>query len=284
MSVYEARPLKRVRATKAEMGARYAALVNIINETAPTSVRHAYYGAITQHLIEKDTAQTKRSNYGKIQRGVLRLRRASVIDYADIVDNTRWMRKPESFSDIDEAVMHWHRSYRRDLWASNDVLLEVWCESESIAGVLQDVTFRWDVPLLPCKGYSSETFAYNAAANWLRDEERTPAVLYVGDLDLHGKQIEADLRRKLEGFYGDEVEWHRVGLTEEQVEEHGLEALATKSGHWEAEALPPDVMRRDLESWIEEYVTQAELTAHKAAEKSEREILDTIIKTARGAP
>jgi hypothetical protein len=270
---------RRVRATKAGMEERYATIIGLVQEAAPTSVRHAYYAAITRHLISKDTGATKRSNYNKIQRAILRLRREGLIAYGDIVDNTRWMRKPSSWSDLDEYLADAQRGYRRDLWAGGGWRLEVWCESESIAGVLNDVTYTWDVPLLPCKGYSSETFAYNAASHW-RADDRSPAVLYVGDLDLHGKQIEADLRRKLEGFYGEPVEWTRVGITLEQVEQYGLEDLATKAGHWEAEALPPDVMRIELEAEIERFVDDDALDVHKAVEEAERETLQAFMRRA----
>lgn len=278
--VYAARPIKRVRATNAEMERRRQAVIGMVEESAPTSVRHVYYQAITQHLIAKDTGGS-RSNYNKIQRAILQLRRSGDIDYGNIVDSTRWRRKPSSWSNLERYIDSVQRSYRRDLWASQDTLLEVWCESESIAGVLVDVTAKWDVPLLPCHGYSSETFAWGAAENWLGDD-RDPVVLYVGDLDRHGKQIEADLRRKLEGFYGSEVDWTRVGITEEQIEANNLGELATTKGHWEAEAVPPDIMRTDLEFEIESYVPAAALQAHQVAEKSERDLMRSIMDTARG--
>lgn len=260
------------------MEARYAAITDIVAETWPTSVRHSYYVAITRGLVAKDTSGSH-ANYGIVQRAILNLRRRGDIPYRSIVDSTRWMRKPDSYGDLTDGLENFQRAYRKDMWASGDTLLEVWCESESIAGVLQDVTWKWDVPLLPTHGYSSETFVWGAADNWLSDD-RTPVVLYVGDLDKHGKQIEADLRSKLEGFYGSEVEWTRVGITEEQIEEHGLQDMATKRGHWEAEALPPDIMRQELETEILEYIDPNMLAAHEAAEESERDILRTILEVA----
>lgn len=278
--LYAARPITRQRATQAEMEERRRVIEEIVTMSAPASVRHIYYLAVTRHLVQKDTGGS-RSNYNRVQRAVLDMRRSGRIDYADIVDTTRWLRKPSSWSGVNAYLESVQRSYRRDLWARQGVRLEVWCESESIAGVLLDVTSRWDVPLLPSHGYSSETFAWGAADNW-RDDDREPVVLYVGDLDLHGKQIEADLRRKLEGFYGSEIEWTRVGITEEQIENHNLGDLATKEGHWEAEALPPDIMRDELTKHIEIHVSDLELQAHLAAEKSERDILRRIVAVAQG--
>lgn len=172
------------------MSERYRTIEAIVAATAPSSVRHIYYAAIVRRLIGKDTKATKRSNYGKIQRAVLRMRRDGHIDYRDIVDNTRWMRKPRSWSDLDAALRDWQSEYRRDMWASEGVLLEVWCESESLAGVLNEITTEWDIPLLPIHGYTSESFAWGAVDSWLADD-RPPVVLYVGDWDTHGRRMSA---------------------------------------------------------------------------------------------
>lgn len=275
MRPYEARPIRRERASKAEMEHRYEVILELVAESAPSSVRHAYYQAIGRGLVEKDTAKDKRSNYNKIQRAILDLRRTGRLSYDDIVDSTRYYLKRESYLDLGEAFDAWSEHYRRDHWMRGDVLVEVWCESQSIAGVLQAVTERRGLPLFPCKGFSSETFAYEAARNW-RNDERDPVVLYVGDLDLKGKQIEQALRGRLEAFYGRAVTWFRVGLTEEQVHRHGLEGLATVPGHWEAEVLPADVMRDYLDSYIDSFWDAEAFAPSLAAEESEREGLKAI--------
>lgn len=277
---YGARRTNGQRATKAGMETRRETVVQLVEASASTSVRHVYYQAIGVHLVEKDTKKSRR-NYNKIQRTILDLRRSGRIPYEAIVDSTRYMLKRESYFDVEDALNVWSQNYRRDHWMRGDVLLEVWCESQSIAGVLSDVTDKWGLPLFPCKGYSSETFAYEAAANW-RIDERDPVILYVGDLDLHGKQIEQDLRRKLEAFYGRSVVWVRVGLTEVQVKRHGLEGLATAPGHWEAEVLPADVMRNYLGVAIEDHWDAERFAPSLAAEESEREILASIIATKGG--
>jgi hypothetical protein len=51
-------------------------------------------------------------------------------------------------------------------------------------------------------------------------------VLYVGDLDLSGGQIEDNTRRVLVRETGRDLNWRRVALTAEQRDEHGLAALA----------------------------------------------------------
>jgi hypothetical protein len=53
-AVYEAGHIRRSRATRAEMEDRYEALIEIVNESAPTGVRFVYYRAATQHIVPKD--------------------------------------------------------------------------------------------------------------------------------------------------------------------------------------------------------------------------------------
>ena len=47
-------------------------------------------------------------------------------------------------------------------------------------------------------------------------------MLYLGDLDLCGNDIENNTQRVLERETGELLDWERLALTEEQAEEHNL--------------------------------------------------------------
>jgi len=70
-SAYEASPIKRRRATKAEMGERAQFLIRYAEEHGPMTVRGLYYQAEVNGVpgITKDDA--------KVQQQVLNLRRAT---------------------------------------------------------------------------------------------------------------------------------------------------------------------------------------------------------------
>ena len=72
-----------------------------------------------------------------------------------ISDNTRWMRKPQTFESLEAALRHTAAYYRRDLWADNEVYVEIWLEKDALAGVVVDITDEYDVPLMVARGYSS---------------------------------------------------------------------------------------------------------------------------------
>jgi hypothetical protein len=273
----------RHRATKAEMAERHGRIADIVITGGPMSVRHAYYRAVVEGLVEK-----RDSGYRKVQAAVLRLRRERRIPYDLVVDTTRWMRKPQTFASLEDVLRTTARTYRRNLWLDSDWRLEVWCESESIAGVVHDVTWEWDVPLMPCKGFTSETFAYGAAEAWATDG-RTPVVLYVGDFDPHGLEIENALRNRLAEFYGDDFLWTRLGITLDQVVALGLWDTGTEPkkdyGYplaWEAEAIPAEHLRQLVDEAIEGYADPRRLETLRQAEASEREILLSMV--GRAAP
>lgn len=273
---YTARPTRR-RATQQEMLERRAALVDLAYDHGPCSVRHLYYRATVAKVpgIDKSSA-----GYDKVQRLVLALRRDGSIPYHLVVDGTRWMRKQRTYDSVADALAATAQLYRRNLWSSSSWRVEVWAESDSIASTIYPVTNRWDVPLMVTRGQSSETFAYNAAAAWAESPNVDPVVLYIGDHDPAGLDIEESLRGKLENFHGSSVSWDRVGVTWAQAEALDLPGTPPKlkgrrrpypfDRAVEAEALPPRLLSELLDQAIEVYVDTHELDLLKMVEAEEK--------------
>jgi hypothetical protein len=276
--------IKRYRAGRSEMEERHQAVIEIVRENQPTGIRFTYYTATTRGLVPKT-----QSGYDKIQRAVLRLRREGAIPWNWIVDTNRWMRKPETWGSLDEMLADAAVSYRRALWRDTGVAVEVWCESESVAGVLYPITAKWDVPLYPIKGQTSDSFAYGAAQNYRADDRRL-VIFYVGDHDPHGYEIESNLRAKLIEHSGrEDIEWSRLACDATDVERFGLsgstpkkpsyvDAMTGQHVPWtgpavEVEALSPRWLRRQLGDWIGEFVDPEAVRLTQIAEDSEREIL-----------
>lgn len=272
-AAYGTRPTSRARATAEEMQGRRDLLVQLASEHGPCSVRHLFYASVVAGMpgIGKDS-----NGYRKVQRLALELRRAGLIPYRLIVDNTRLARFVDTWEDPDDFLADLAGFYRRDLWSRGDWRVEVWCESDSISSTVAEVVItKWRLQLMVCRGFSSETFAYNAAEAW-RDSDRQPVVLYIGDHDPHGLEIERNLRDKLTEFSEVQPVWTRVGVTWEQVEELALPGTAPKKAYGyplavEAEALPAPLLRDLLDGEIGRYVDQHRLEVLMQAEAEERE-------------
>lgn len=261
------------RATQAEMEARYSSLVALAHEHGPCSVRHIYYRAVVDQIVTKDD-----SGYNKVQRAVLHLRREGSIPYWLITDNTRYRISPDVWTGPEAALRHVADSYRRDLWAS-DVRVEVWVESDSIAGTIQQVTQQWAVPLFVCRGQVSESFAHSAVEEWHHDPDQHRVVLYIGDHDPAGLEIEVNLVEKIRRFNESKVsfDFTRVAVTWDQIAAQDLPGSPPKKEYGfpravEAEALPPNDLRELINTEIDRHADPHQLSVLRTAEQSEREI------------
>ena len=280
--VYAASPIKRRRATKAEMEQRADFLIEYADEHGPITVRGLYYQAEVR-LIPGITKNDK--DYAKVQHQVLDLRRAGRLSYDTIADATRWMRKPTTHGSIQQCLQDSVRFFRKDLWNDAAEYVEVWCEKDALAGVIYPITSKYDVPLMVSRGFASETFCYEAIAQ--RDgDDRPYYVYYLGDFDRAGLDAARALEEKLRRFADDdgiEVLFETLAVTEEQISAWGLPTREPKRNSaadrkWskafacELDAIPPDDLRDLVEAAINQHLPQRRLEILKIAEESEREI------------
>lgn len=253
-------------------------IFEIASEANPTTSRFIFYVATTRGYVPKTAA-----GYRTVQRLVAQMRESGDLPFSWIADNTRWMRKPDTYDSLDAFLAEAARTYRRDLWAQSATYVEVWCESDSVAGVLGSITAEADVPLMVLRGYSSSSFAWSAAKQIERDGR--PAVLYYfGDWDPSGVDIERDLREKLARYApGADIELTRVAVTPEDIEELQLPGSIKKSTDSrsrkfqgeavEVEAIPVGTLRSWCRAVIEQHVDRRHLEVLRVAEESERSLL-----------
>jgi hypothetical protein len=292
---YVASRIKRRRATKDEMEERATFLIDYASAHGPVTVRGLYYQAEVNGVpgIGKDDA-----GYDKIQAQVLKLRRAGRLDYDDIADATRWMRKPKTHTGVKAALVNTAKHYRKALWEDTESHVEIWVEKDALAGVIYPITSLYDVPLMVTRGFSSETFCYEAIAAHGGDD-RPYHVYYLGDFDRAGQDGANSLEEKLCRF-GDEegvgVVFEQIAVTEEQVSNWDLPTREPKrksdaDKKWpydfacELDAISPDQLRDLVEGVINLHLPQDQLEILKVAEASERELLTAWAATyGGGAP
>lgn len=289
---YQAGLIKRRRASKAEMEVRAGFFIDYATAHGPVSVRGLYYQA---EVFEVPGIDKTESGYNKTQTQCLKLRRAGRLPYATITDSTRYMRRPRTYDGWEDALQSTARLYRKSLWAESDVEVEIWLEKSALAGVIQPVTFEYDVPLMPTGGYSSETFAFEAVDE-LRGTGKTLVIYSLYDFDRSGKDAERSLREKVERFGSDfdvPVNFNVLGLTADQVDTLRLPTRPHKRNTpadraWpydfaaELDAIPPDTLRQMVREAIERHLPSHELEQLKRIERAERETLLQFVE-GRGA-
>lgn len=265
----------RTRATRAQMEARHNALIDLAAEHAPATSRQLYYRSVVAGIVDKTE-----SGYTKVQRALVDLRRQGRIPFDHIVDTARTVRRTTTFSSVDDALARTAAFYRRDLWSGHHERVEIWCESESIATSIAPVCSKWAVDLYPTRGFSSVSFTWNAA-QIANDDGRPLRILYCGDHDPAGLELEAAAQRDLTEHATVPIKWERLAVTWSQATEWSLPGTPPKKDYGfplavEAEAIPPQQLRDIVDHAIDRLADHDRLDVLLQAEQSERQILRSI--------
>jgi hypothetical protein len=282
---YPASQIKRARSTKAEVETRREALLEIIEDGQPMTVRQIFYQATVRGLVEK-----AESGYGKIQTDLTVMRRAGDLPYDYLADNTRWQRKPRTYDGVAEALEHTARFYRKSLWANADCYVEIWLEKDALAGVIYPITSMFDVPLMVARGYASLSFLHTAA-EYINDLYVPTYIYHLGDFDPSGVNAGEKIEETLREMAPDaEIYFERIAVTPEQIEGWDLPTRPTKTSDSRAktfgeisvelDAIEPNQLRDLVQTAIEQHLPADEFEVLKAAEQSERELLTSLIRTA----
>jgi hypothetical protein len=282
--VYGSRSVKRVRRTKADLNAVVDAIHSVLAEEPSMTVRQVFYRLVSMEAIEKTELQ-----YRAVVRILTGMRRGEEASFDKIADNTRWMHKPASYRDAQEALTGLVHGYRRDKWTDQPLYVEVWLEKDALAGVLYSVTGRYDVPLMVTRGFPSITFLH-ASARTIAEIGKPAKLLYFGDHDPSGADITRAVADGIHEFAPEaDAELRRVALTESQIEELSLPTRPTKaadprSGRWEGDsveldAIPPKTLRLIADKAIASYIDQSVWNKSSRVEERERRQLAEFVAT-----
>src|SRR5262245_31093799 len=200
------------------------------------------------------------------------------------------MRKPNTHDSVKAALEDTARLYRKALWYDAEAYIKFWAEKDAVASVIYPITSRYDVPLMVARGFSSETFCYEAVAA-RESDDRPYFVYYLGDFDRAGQDCARTLKEKLKRFAaesGVSVFFKQIAVTREQIVRWELRARAPKrksaaDKKWpygfacELDAIPPDRLRDLVETYINLHLPQDKLEVLKAAEESQRDIIARLV-------
>jgi hypothetical protein len=180
---------------------------------ARTIVRFIYYRLVASRVIEKDSSRSSgRQPSQYVSEALTWLRERGYVDWSEIVDETRTVLDHTGWSAVRDALVAQARYARLDPWYGDPPVLVV--ESKSLAAFFGSVAYTYRVPLIPLGGQSSGSFLANDVAQHLR---KTTPVLYVGDYDKAGGDIERSAQDRLLRFAPAWAgEWQRLAVTDEQ--------------------------------------------------------------------
>lgn len=262
-------------------------IIDVLRQDNPQSIRHVFYRLTDPRLpipVTKDD-----NGYRTVQHQLKLMRREGVIPYHWIVDGSRHFHRVTTFENAADFLQRMSGLYRANAWQAADDFVQVWCESRSLAGVLLEECDELGVSIYPAAGFTSLSFAYEAAREIISRCKggKTARILYVGDYDPAGVLIDQSIKAEILTHIPRSLPltFQRVGINLDQIQEYDLPTKPRKAGDRralevsetvEAEAMPAASMRALLRQAIEQYMPEQALIAAKAAEESERSYLESL--------
>jgi hypothetical protein len=109
--------------------------------------------------------------------------------FPDLIDNTRWIRRYQSFGSPRDALDYTKSIYRRDRTEGQNVSPYLGTEKAGIIAQFEHWFGDLGIPILPLGGFSSQTFVKDVVED-VRRQERPAVLLYAGDFDASGVMID----------------------------------------------------------------------------------------------
>jgi hypothetical protein len=217
------------------------------NGEIPTNGRFVFYELEQRGVVRKSRQGESRRERGDelpreqaVTDALMHLREKEIVPWEWIEDETRQLHGYDRQASVAETLRAVAEAAEINPWEDEPPL--ILCESRSLSGVLRALANE----------YRCRTAGTNGqVGGFLRTDvapilENGRPVLYLGDLDHQGAQIEQNTRRVLEHESGHELAWKRILITPEQVDERSITPIVKSDGRyrppliheaWEAEAL-----------------------------------------------
>lgn len=249
------------------------------------TLRQLYY-----QFVSRDLLANKQSEYKRLGSIINDGRLAGLIDWSAIEDRTRNIRGGEwGSTDPSDAIRTAADGYTEDLWPNQPRHVEIWIEKDALIGVIEPVCRRWRLPYLGCRGYISQSEQYAAGKRFGRFERagRAPVVIYLGDHDPSGKDMDRDHRDRLAMFARWPVEVRRLALNMDQIEQYNPPPNPAKEtdsramayiaefgdSSWELDALEPTVIDELIEAELQGLIDRDQWDFDEAEEEKHRSYL-----------
>jgi hypothetical protein len=240
----------------------------------PTSARFLFYELVQRGQLSKTATGARRPDQN-LHDALTDIREDGRVPWDWIVDETRSLENYTGYPTIKQGVLASVPHITLDPWQGRAPL--VLTESRSLAGVLRSVVSDYACRIAATNGQCGG-FLRTDVGPTLQADDR---VLYLGDLDLAGDQIEANTRRVLEREAGGALRWERLALTKRQVDQYDLPTIVKRDNRYndkrpheavETEALSQtvlvDILRHHLNTLLPEPLSRV----HERAERQRRRL------------
>jgi hypothetical protein len=208
---------------------RYETIVNEVNQilqqyTMPLTLRQIFYRLVSKLVIPNTV-----TSYKTLSKILVKARERGEIDDTRIEDRSRqvlgigdWGYQDfDSF--LEERIQRLKESWQywtRPLWQNQPQNVIIAIEKDALSRLFTDVADSFHIHVYPTRGYGSYTYIKQMAQKM--NGQKPTAVLYFGDYDPSGQDIQRDLEKRLTAYGAKNFKVIRIALTKEQITQYNL--------------------------------------------------------------
>jgi hypothetical protein len=267
-------------------------------EDLKPSIRAVFY-----RLVSSGTLPNTKGYAGSLSHHLVDARKDNIIPFSAFIDGTRY--NIDNFSDtrlqsenlkyaesgckqklsslsLDEVVSNYFNYEYMHLkapldgfWAEQPIIPEIWLEKDTLAAIVEKLTTKLHVAVRVNRGFDSWTHLYTSIYKLkeVLETHEKACILYVGDLDPSGKDMDEHMRDALNVFdVADRVEFRRIALTEDQVERYDLPKMPTDEATLEKIANDPRTA-----NYKSKYITEVDAFLAMAPKAFKQLIQSTVL-------
>jgi len=252
------------------------------------TLRQLYY-----QFVARDHIPNTVQSYKRLGSIINDARLAGLIDWDSIEDRTRNLKSLGHWDNPGDIIRSARASFRIDKWAGQEYRPEVWIEKEALAGVIQPVCDKLDIPYFACRGYVSQSEMYSSANRLIRHSEdgQMPVIIHLGDHDPSGIDMSRDIDDRIAMFRRDsDFEFIRIALNMDQVEEMNPPPNPAKTTDsrftqyiarfgkesWELDAIDPIRLQELIQDTVLEYRNDEKYSEALGLEEDYVEVLKRV--------
>jgi hypothetical protein len=208
---------------------------SLLSDENPITVRRLHYLLVSDERARALGYKNTQKMYMNLGRITARARKAKQISPACFVDETRTTIKQAGWHSLSDFAEAYSDGFDLDMWQNQPRMVEVIVEKDGLLSVLGPICAQQGVYLRSSHGQTSITQAYEVAKRFSLSPGKIHTVLYGGDHDPSGYNIEDQAKAKIQDyakfwFHVDlEIDWRRWALLEDDFEKHGIVSIESKT-------------------------------------------------------
>jgi len=197
------------------------------------TLRQLYYRLVSKHLFPNTI-----NSYKRLSRIMVKAREQRDVPVNCLEDRSRRIlgRGDTGYATAEEflrrritGLKESYKEFTMPMWDDQPNYVLVSLEKDALSRLMSDIANQYSVRTFPTRGYPSFTYV-NRMATYIRNrlKGKPTVVLYFGDFDPSGIDIERDLEDRLRKYDAGDFKVMRIALTKDQIQQYDLPPMPVK--------------------------------------------------------